>query len=74
MLENKKYEGVHYSRFIASWHNVGGRKAGIYAFEDWLEHLGLDANTIHDILEMEMGGKMELEKDARQFINNYKEE
>lgn len=24
MFENKIYEGIHYSRFVASWYNAGG--------------------------------------------------
>ena len=81
MFENKKvkvrdtqtecgwYE-VYISRLIASWHNAGGQHYR-GAFEEWLKTLGLDDDTIRYICNVANNGKLELETDARKFIESY---
>lgn len=75
MLENKKVknnlcEDVHMSRLIASWYNaVGDYYDG--DFEGWLESLGIDQATIRDIVEMWQCGKLELEKNAREYNKHH---
>lgn len=74
MLENKKTEaGIHYSRYIASWVNAGENYFGCM-FEDWLKSEGCKENEIREIVEMAIGGKLELEKSAKSFIKNYVDE
>lgn len=72
MLENKYFEGIHYSRFIASWFNVAGDDKN-YLFEDWLEQLEINGkhmseDVIRDIKEMKNCGKLELEGSVRSFL------
>jgi hypothetical protein len=68
MLENKKTQnGIHYSRFIASWVNAGGTDWGEY-FAKWLAENGCTEEDIHAIQEMRMTGKLELEVGAKQFM------
>lgn len=79
MFENKKLEvgcdaPVHITRLIASWHNVGGEFDYGGRFEGWLKSLGLDRNTVADIQEMALCGKMELERSARAYIKQHPEE
>lgn len=72
MFENKNYEGIYYSRFIASWANEGGSfKRG--AFKEWLRTLKINGkeipeDIIREINELATNGKMELETLAREFI------
>ena len=73
MLENKKFNDVHYSRFIASWRNAGGKYFD-GAFEDWLKSYGLSDSEVREVVEMATCGKLELEVDAENFIKNYKYE
>lgn len=67
MLENKKFNGVHYSRYIASWHNVGEHYFE-EEFLDWLKSLGMSEEEARDVREMAMMGKLELEIDAKRFL------
>lgn len=76
MLENNKVDGIHYSRIIASWYNSGGYR-NRFDLEDWLLHLkeegvlpSLTESDITNITEMATCGKMELEHDAKRFIEN----
>lgn len=71
MLENKKVQatGIHYSRYIASWINYGNE----YGFEEWLESMKEITDTErHDIMEMYMTGKLELELGAKEFLKTFK--
>lgn len=76
MFENKKagrYE-AHYSRYIASWYNVGG---GYYfgdAFREWLAFEGLNEKEISDVVEMATCGKLELEYTAQAYVNKQKKD
>ena len=75
-FENKKVGGIHYSRFIASWHNA---TAGTDDFEDikeWLRTLTIDGkpipeDDINSIAHMATCGKMELEHDCEKFLDGY---
>lgn len=67
MLENKKHDWIHYSRYIASWRNSGGKWFS-EEFEEWLRSEGLNDEEIHEVVEMAICGKMELEISAKQFI------
>ena len=73
MLENKKFNDVHYSRFIASWRNAGGKYFD-GAFEDWLKSYGLSDSEVREVVDMAIIGKLELEWNAADFIKNYKYE
>lgn len=71
MLDNKKVAatGVHYSRYIASWINCGNP----YGFEDWLESMKeITDSERHDIMEMYMTGKLELELSIKEFLKGFK--
>lgn len=75
MFENKMYEGIRYSRFVASWNKVHNGKFKRFGFEDWLMQLTIngkcmDNQTAKEICEFADNGKMELEENARRFINN----
>ena len=71
MLTNKKTEaGIYYSRYIASWINAGGDYFG-GIFEDWLKSEGCNEKEIREIVEMAICGKLELEKSAKFFIENF---
>ena len=74
MLENKYVEqyDCHYSRFIASWNNVGGRNVSCM-FKRWLkENFPLlteqDINAMANIMTC---GKLEMEVNARAFLKDY---
>lgn len=71
MFENKKTEkqGIRYSRYIASWINVGGERFGT-EFMDWLKSEGCTPREIIDIRELAECGKLELEVSAKKFITN----
>lgn len=81
MFENKVFEGIYYSRFIASWYIAGGHRIRSYAdsektpneFVRWLKQLRINDKSmpddvIRDILEMATNGKLELESDAKAFF------
>lgn len=77
MLENKKTaNGVHYSRYIASWSRMGGQtdsfSGSIDDFDEWLKSLGLSDSDIDNISEMARNGKVELEMSAKMFIKQIK--
>lgn len=72
MYENKKFEGVHYSRIVASWLRIG-EDPFTYKFGKWLDHLDIngkkmDEFTVNEILQFARTGKHELEMDALKFI------
>lgn len=69
MLENKTTEvqGVHYSRYIASWCNAGGNYYG-EQFKRWLKMNCCTEKEIHDIYEMATCGKLELEMNAKTYV------
>lgn len=73
MFENRNFEGIYYSRIIASYVKVRGK---IYRdeFMDWLRSLTINdkkltEDEIYDIYNMGTNGKMELESNCRAFFN-----
>lgn len=73
MFENIMINGYIYAtRFIASWTNVGGtlnKPGDLTKFEDWLKSLDLSKEDIHCIKFLATNGKLELEEDAKKFLN-----
>lgn len=72
MFENKVYEGIHYSRFIASWVKAGGviTRGGL---TNWLRTLTINGkdipdDVINEIVNLATNGKLELEDHARAYI------
>ena len=77
MFDNKKFEGIHYSRFIASWTNEVGPV--FYEFKDWLRTLTINGkkipeSVIDEIYEMGSTGKLELELSAKAFYKKFVDE
>lgn len=71
MLENRKFNGIHYSRYIASYQNKGGvinygTKNGFYK---WMKSLGATDSMIREMVDIARMGKLELEIDCEKFIN-----
>jgi hypothetical protein len=72
MFENKTFEGIYYSRFIASYVKVRGK---IYTdeFRDWLRSLTINGKKlseeeIWDIVNLGTSGKLELESNCKNFF------
>lgn len=73
MFENKKINDIHATRYIMSWVRVGGQLGlhgeGVDEFREWLESMKLDEDDISDIVYLATNGKMELESNAKGFLN-----
>ena len=77
MLENKltSVGGIHYTRYIESWRNVGGFIDYDGYFDEWLKSEGLTDEEIRDIHGIYGNGKLELEISAKPFVEKqHKEE
>jgi hypothetical protein len=73
MFENKKVDGIHATRYIASWIKSGGKLnhgENIDDFSEWLKSLGLSEKDILDIKFIATNGKLELERSATYFLAN----
>ena len=70
MFENKlTHNGIHYSRYISSWKQAGGKIYRGGLFERWLREIEqLTEEEISDILFIAENGKLELECSAKMFI------
>lgn len=73
MFENKKFEGIYYTRFIASWTHVGGTLKYSEDFKEWLRTLCINGkympeDVIKEIVYLATCGKSELEDHAYRFI------
>ena len=70
-FENAKtHNGIHYSRYIASWRRQGGMIYPDGLFEKWLREVEkLTDEEISDIMLLETNGKMELETSASLFMH-----
>lgn len=71
MFENGNFNGIYYSRFIASWLRKGGMlKTGhdISMFRSWLTEIGCDDETVDKITFLASNGKLELENSAERFL------
>lgn len=74
-FENKEFEGIYYSRFIASWENVGGKPNSKMKY--WLKTLTINGKTIpneviKEIMELATNGKLELESSAKRYLEGDK--
>lgn len=72
MFENKRFNDIHATRYIASWYNSGGSDY-LGDFEDWLMSLGLTKEDARYVWNMAMCGKLELEVNAKKFIDNVRQ-
>lgn len=71
MFENGNFNGIYYSRFIASWVRKGGMlKTGhdVSMFRSWLTEIGCDDETVDKITFLAFNGKLELENSAEKFL------
>lgn len=78
MLENKLFEGIHYSRYGASYAKACAECGTEVHFREmckWL--MGLEINgkhmdwdTAYEIAELTTNGKLELESSARKWMEN----
>ena len=66
-------QGIHYSRYIASWLNAMGYTHDIHKemFKDWLKTLSLTDDEVKDITDMLTNGKLELECHAKKFVTEH---
>lgn len=74
MFENGNFNGIFYSRFIASWVRKGGMlKTGhdISMFRKWLTEIGCDDETVDKITFLASNGKLELENSAERFLKEH---
>lgn len=58
-------QGIHYSRYIASWAIVGGN---VKRLKDFLRRLGLPEEEIQEIYNLATNGKLELETAAKLLL------
>ena len=73
-FENGNFNGIYYSRFIASWVRKGGMlKTGhdISMFRSWLTEIGCDDETVDKITFLASNGKLELENSAERFLKEH---
>ena len=73
MFENKIINGIHATRYIASWLRSGGklyRGRDLEDFSRWLKSIGVSEEDRDHIWRMAQNGKMELEYSAKQFVAN----
>ena len=72
-FENAKtHNGIHYSRYVASWLRKGGKIYPEGLFYRWLkEKEQLTEQEINDIYFMMQTGKMELEASAAEFMKEH---
>ena len=73
-FENGNFNGIFYSRFIASWVRKGGMlKTGhdISMFRSWLTEIGCDDETVDKITFLASNGKLELENSAERFLKEH---
>lgn len=75
-FENKTFEGIHYSRFIASWVKANGHALyGMVGFRTWLKSLIINDkhipnDVIQEICNLMGNGKLELQENAKRWISN----
>lgn len=72
MFKNNLIGEIHETRFIASWLRAGGQLyfvEDIDNFQGWLLSLGLNEEEVYHISNMATCGKVELEHNAREFLN-----
>ncbi|MBP5594159.1 MAG: hypothetical protein J6Y02_02165 [Pseudobutyrivibrio sp.] len=72
-FENKIYENIHYSRFVASWIRES-HGTSYHKMKEWLRTLIVNGKPIpeeiiRDIYNYATNGKMELEASVRRFCS-----
>ena len=78
MFENKLWEGIYYSRFIASYYDAGGVIHGHRKqFTDWLMQLLINGKHMPERIANEIywfatDGKLELETNAAKYLESIK--
>lgn len=77
MFENKEFEDIHYSRFIASY-SKKSKDNKFYYFREWLATLTINGkklseDQIYEIYKMATNGKLELENSVTEFIKTHNE-
>ena len=74
MWENREVNGILMSRYIASWLNVGGTITYGHktAWYRWLESMDIPEETIWDMTNLAICGKLELENSAKEFLEKEK--
>ena len=77
-FENKiSSQGIHYSRYIASYMkeaNKLGVRFYFKAFKEWLMKIGLSEQESYEIACLADNGKLELEVSAMVFLTRLKKE
>ena len=77
MFTNKKINNYTYeTRFIASWLKAGGQLTtgeDIDNFRNWLISLELEESEVAHIVYLATTGKLELEGNAKRFLNTQAE-
>ena len=71
MFENKLINGIHKTRYIASWLKAGGSLyfgEDVDNFREWLLSTGLTEDEAQDIVYLATNGKLELESTAKKFV------
>ena len=71
MFENKLINGIHASRYIASWVRSGGdlHWDDNRNFYKWLLAMGLSKEDALHVKRLAENGKLELENSAKKFID-----
>lgn len=70
-FKNVVINGVHSSRFIASWLRAGGKLntgKDVSDFKKWLKSLGLSDEDVRQVWYLATNGKLELQENAKKFI------
>ena len=74
MFENKIINGVHATRYIASWTEAGGtlhhRSKDFNDFVKWMRTLDLSEDDVQYIKNLATNGKMEFQDSAKQFLKD----
>ena len=76
-FENKSIRGIYATRFIASWLRMGGMLCtceDMDNFRSWLLSLGLNSDEVWPIMYLATNGKMELEVNAKAFLEKLNSE
>ena len=76
-FENKLIRGIYATRFIASWLKMGGMLCtgkDTDNFRSWLLSLGLNSDEVWPIMYLATTGKMELEVNAKAFLETLNSE
>ena len=78
-FENKNYEGIYYSRFIASYIKACSYQNVVpknWKFKEWLRSLTINGKRIPDTVIREMedlfsNGKLELENNCQTWLREH---